>query len=115
MPIPAFEIAADKHGRDVGGLGASGGKLTVDISSVSNGDYLPGTRDDVKEKLWMIRIVATKDCWMRFSLGPDTAIVGDMLFQAGTEEQKLPLGTNYVSAITVDPAATGKLQIAFML
>lgn len=113
MAVPAFEIAADKFGRDVGGLGVAS-ILTLDISNVSNGAFLPGVRDEVKDKLWMIRISAMKDCWIRFSAAPDTAVAGDMLFQAGTEEQKLPQGMSYVSAITFNPADTGKLQIAFM-
>lgn len=112
MPVPGFEIAADVHGRDAAGL-AVGALLNVNVSAVSNGGFLPGDRDTVLEQLWMIRIAATVDCYIKFTEGAGTATSSDMLFQAGTESQKLPPGTNYVSAITVAGGA-GKLQVAFL-
>ncbi len=112
--IPEFEVAADEFGRDAGGLGPSGAYLNIDLSAVAAGGFLPGDRDDMQNHLWMIRITATKDCYIQFSLGAATATNDDMLFQAGTEAQKLPTGTNYVSAIAFNPADTGKLQIALL-
>jgi len=114
MPVPGFEIAADVHGRDAGGMEPSGGTLTIDISSVSNGGWLPGDRDDIQEKIQMLRITATKNCWIAFDDAAASATSSDVLFLAGTESMKLPYGTGYVSSITFDPAETGKLSITVM-
>ena len=115
MAIPAFEVAADKYGRDTGSLEPSGGTLTIDVSSVAAGAFLPGDRDDIKTKLQIIRIAATKDVWIAFSDVPITADANDILFIAGTEQMKLPFGTGYVSAVTRDAAETGKVSVTVML
>lgn len=111
---PQFEVAADKYGRDQGGLAATGARLTLSVSSVATGGFIPGDRDDIKTKLWMIRITAQKDVYLSCTDGQHDATSADMLFQAGTEAQKWPPGCNYCSAVTVDPADTGLVQIQFM-
>lgn len=58
---PRFEVAADTHGRDAGGLGYSGRHLNIDVSAVAAGAFLPGDRDEIQEQLWMIRVAADID------------------------------------------------------
>lgn len=112
---PHFEVAADKYGRDQGGLAANGGRLSIAVSSVANGSFVPGNQQEIVEHLWMIRIAATKDVYLHFSLGAEDATSANgELFPAGVEAQKWPPGCNYVSAITRDPADTGTVQIQFM-
>lgn len=111
---PQFEVAADKYGRDQGGLSPTGVRLTISTSAVAAGGFIPGDREDIKDKLWMMRLTATKDVYLKFSNGAADATSADILFQAGTEAQKWPPGCNYASAITVNPADTGLLQIQFM-
>lgn len=95
---------------------AFGETLTLDVTGVANGAFLPGNRDDVEQNTWMVRVTANKDCYLRFSKRAEShdAAVTDPLFLAGTESMKLPPEAVYVSARTIDGAAVGLLSVTFL-
>lgn len=116
MRLANFELPADKHGRHTGLLEPSGGTLTVAISAAANGGFLPGDRNVLQEQMHIIRITATKDCYIRFSSGAvqGNATANDILYLAGTESTKLPSGTSFISGVVLDPAETGQLSVTVM-
>jgi len=111
---PNFEMPVDRHGRVPDALAPEGGTVIIAVSAVANGSYLPGDRDDILTRPTIIRIAASKDVRIRFSHGISSADATDMLFQAGTETERLPRNTNHVSAITDNPAESGTLCITIM-
>lgn len=108
-----FELHADKHGRPPQVLAPSGGTLTVAIGAASAGGFLPGDRRAIKEKSRVIRVTATKDCYLEFGDGSATATSSSMIFQQGTEAMRLPDNTNYAAAMTLD-GSSGALSITVM-
>jgi len=93
-------MPSDVHGRHAQALAIPvGNTVNVSTSVTSNGAYLSGDRTTNKEQIVLVRLSATKDCFIRFTDGPGVATNADQLFLAGTEVQKVPLGTNYLSAI----------------
>lgn len=84
---------------------APSGRVIIATSAVSAGDYLPGNRALLKEIPYIIRLSATKDCYIAFGDGQATADATKTLFLKGTESWKLPANTNFIAAISVDGTA----------
>ena len=97
---PGFVMPQDIHGRWMNTL-APGATLSVATSAVANGFYIPGDIVDILEKSIILRISATVDPYLNFTLeGPPAADSGDILFLAGTEDRQLPVGMNHISGVT---------------
>ncbi len=115
MPQAAnFVVPTDAFGRAVEALAPSGGTVEIASSNVAAGSYLPGNRDEILVKHTVLRVTCTKDTYLRFSTGPGTAVAGDPYFIAGTENMKLPLGTNYVSVLTAKAGESGIASFSVM-
>lgn len=111
---PGFVMPQDQHGRWYNTLAPAGGTLTIATSAVANGFYLPGDIVNMLDENVILRITTKRDHYIRFTTeGPPAATSSDMLFLAGTESMQLPIGTNFVSGITVDGSA-GTLSITVM-
>lgn len=108
---PGFWMPQDEHGRWYDTLAPAGGTLTIATSGTPNGNYMPGDKALILEECVILRITANKNHYIRFTLaGPPAADNSDIWFLAGTEPFQLPVGTNFVSAITED-GSVGQLSI----
>ena len=103
---PGFWMPQDQHGRWYNTLAPHGGTLTIATSGTANGNYIPGESVQKLDECVILRITANKNHYMRFTVGgPPAATNADIWFLAGTEGFQLPVGTNFISAITEDGTA----------